>query len=68
MEDATEQSRLLDMIAARIMPELNRKLGDAYIYGSPYFVRYDFAVGGIAADIIPADEFYIQPDSPTERT
>lgn len=68
IDDVTEQSRLLDRIAARIMPELERKLGEAYIYGSPYFVRYGYAVGGMTVDVIPADEFYIQPDISTERT
>lgn len=66
MDDATEQSRLLDRIAARVMPELNRKIGEAYLRGLPFMLRY--GADGITAEIIPADQFYFTPDSPTERT
>lgn len=60
--DASEQQRILDRIAAVITPPLERQLGEAYLRGYPFFVRH--GPEGVEVEIIPADQFYIDPPIP----
>lgn len=65
MDDPHEASRIIDRIAASVMPDLMAKVGEAYLRGFPFMLRY--GADGLDAEIIPADQFYITPDSPSER-
>lgn len=68
MDDPSEQGRLLDQIAARIMPELQMKIGEAYLRGWPCFIRYGGEEDGLTIDVIPADQFYRLPDKSPAKT
>lgn len=63
--DAIEQSRILDRIAAVVMPDLNKRLGEAYLRGYPFFVRH--GPEGLEVKIIPADQFFADPTNPAAR-
>lgn len=65
MDDPILASKVIDRIAAAVMPEIMAQIGDAYLRGYPFFIGHD--ADGLNIRIIPADELYAAPQSPLGR-
>lgn len=56
MDNPREASRIIARIAASVMPDLQAKVGEAYLRGFPLMLHY--GEEGLNIETIPADQFY----------